>query len=61
MYRIYSSDGHEIGNGRIYAVGGLGQTLTLSDKTFINDEYVSLAKLSWITGSHYAVGNLGHG
>lgn len=60
-HRTDRHDGYVTGNGRIYAVGGLGQTLTRSGKSFLNDDSVSMTRLAWVVGPLYAVGNLGYG
>jgi hypothetical protein len=54
-------DGYVTGNGHIYTVGGLGQTLTRSGKSFLQDEPISLTRLAWVNGPLYSVGNLGYG
>lgn len=60
-HRTDRHDGYVTGNGHIYTVGGLGQTLTRSGKSFLQDEPVSLTRLAWINGPLYSVGNLGYG
>lgn len=60
-YRTDRHDGYVTGNGHIYSVGGLGQTLTRSGKSFLQDEPVSLTRLAWVNGPLYSVGNLGYG
>ncbi|MDX1618826.1 MAG: hypothetical protein R3224_08575, partial [Balneolaceae bacterium] len=60
-HRVDKHDGYVTGNGRIYTVGGLGQTLTRSGKSFLNDDSVSATRLAWVVGPFYAVGNLGYG
>lgn len=60
-HRTDRHDGYVTGNGHIYTVGGLGQTLTRSGKSFLQDESVSLTRLAWVNGPLYSVGNLGYG
>lgn len=60
-HRTDQHDGYVTGNGHIYTVGGLGQKLTRSGKSFLRDEQVSLTRLAWINGPLYSVGNLGYG
>jgi len=59
--RTETHDGYVTGNGRIYAVGALGQSLTRTGKSFLNNDSVSATRLSWVVGPFYAVGNLGYG
>ncbi len=60
-HRTDRHDGYVTGNGHIYTVGGLGQTLTRSGKSFLQDEPISLTRLAWVNGPLYSVGNLGYG
>lgn len=60
-HRTDRHDGYVTGNGHIYTVGGLGQKLTRSGKSFLQNESVSLTRLAWINGPLYSVGNLGYG
>ena len=54
-------DGYIVGNGRMYAVAGLGQTMARVGKSQLTPEKAPLSKLSWIIGPTYTIGNLGYG
>lgn len=60
-HRTDRHDGYVTGNGQIYTVGALGQTLTRTGKSFLNDDTAPLTRLAWINGPLYSVGNLGYG
>lgn len=59
--RVDRHDGYVTGNGRIYAIGGLGQTLTRAGKSALSGEPAPLTRLAWVVGPHYTIGNLGYG
>ena len=54
-------DGYIVGNGRMYAVAGLGKTMARVGKSQLTPEKAPLSKLSWIIGPTYTIGNLGYG
>ena len=54
-------DGYLVGNGRMYAVAGLGQTMARVGKSQLTPEKAPLSKLSWVIGPTYTIGNLGYG
>ncbi len=54
-------DGYLVGNGQMYAVAGLGRTMTRSGKSQLTGEKAPLSKLSWVVGPSYTLGNLGYG
>jgi hypothetical protein len=54
-------DGYIVGNGRMYAVAGLGRTMARVGKSQLTPEKAPLSKISWIIGPTYTIGNLGYG
>ncbi len=59
--RFGRHDGYVIGNGEMYAIGGLGRVLSRSGKSSLTAEPVSLSRLAWVVGPYYTIGNLGYG
>jgi len=54
-------DGYIVGNGRMYAVAGLGRSLSRVGKSQFTPEKAPLSEISWIIGPTYTIGNLGYG
>lgn len=54
-------DGYALGNGRMYAIAGLGRDLDLTRKSAVTSHKAPLTRIAWVIGPTYAHGNLGHG
>ena len=55
------NDGYVIGNGKLYAIVGLGKELSRQGKSALTSKDTPLTRIAWIIGPHYTIGNLGYG
>jgi|GEM_PF-1553949 len=55
------NDGYVVGNGKLYALVGLGKELSRHGKSALTSKDAPLTRIAWIIGPHYTIGNLGYG